>query len=88
MTAGPILLFAMLGAGVGALHFAAISRDVDLLADGGSVGAMIGLRLGRLLMTVAVLAISARQGWPALLAATFGFMVARQIVLRRLGTAR
>jgi len=89
MTASLIPLFAALGGGAGAVHFAAISRDADLLASGGSAWAMLGVRLGRLLLTFSIFTISARQGWPALLAAALGFVVARQIVvMHRLGTAR
>ena len=83
-----VILFAVLGASAGAVHFVAISRDADLLVHGGSALAASGGRMGRILLTVAVLAASARQGWPMLLASTAGFMVARQLVLRRLGTVR
>lgn len=85
---GPlIILFALAGAGAGALHFLAIARDVQVLTHGGSVLAALGLRLGRILLTVIVLAAAARQGWPVLLGAAAGFMAVRQVVLNRLGTA-
>jgi F1F0 ATPase subunit 2 len=80
-----VILFVLLGAGAGAVHFVAIARDVELLTHGGSALAASGWRLGRVLMTVAVLAAAAHQGWPVLLGATVGFMVARHIVLRRIG---
>ncbi len=80
-----ILLFVPLGAAAGAVHFAAISRDADLLVRGGSPLAALGLRLGRVLLTIVVLVAAARQGLPVLLGAAGGFMVARQIILRRLG---
>lgn len=86
MSVAIILLFALLGAGAGAAHFTAIARDADLLVRGGSPFVALGLRVGRLLLTIAVLAAAARHGWPVLLAATAGFMAMRQIVLRRFGT--
>lgn len=85
MTGPLLLLFALLGGAAGTVHFVAVSRDADLLVRGGPALAAAGLRVGRLLLTIAVLIAAARQGWPMLLAAAAGFMVARQIVLRRLG---
>jgi hypothetical protein len=82
-----IILFVLFGAGAGAAHFLAIAREAALLTHGGSALAAFALRLGRILLTVAVLVAAARQGWPVLLGATAGFMVARQFVLRRLATA-
>ncbi len=83
----PIILFVLIGACTGWAHFLAIARDAKLLAYGGSALVAFTLRLGRMLLTLAILVVAARQGWPVLLGATAGFMVARQLVLRRLGTA-
>ena len=80
-----LFLFALLGAGAGAVHFAALARDADLLVRGGSVLAAIGLRLGRAALTVAVLLLAALKGWPMLLAAFAGLMAARQMMIARLG---
>jgi hypothetical protein len=82
-----IMLFVVIGACAGAGHFLAIARDAEMLTQGGSVLAAFGLRLGRTVLTVAVLVAAARQGWPVLLGATVGFIVARQLVLRRLAMA-
>jgi hypothetical protein len=78
------LVFLMLGAVAGAMHFAMIAKDADLLVHGGPVLMAIGLKLARLLLTVTLLGVAALQGWPSLLAATIGVLVARQLVLRRL----
>lgn len=86
MIIGQILLFALLGGVAGAVHFVAVARDAQLLTHGGSSLAVAGLRLGRLLLTGLMFATAARQGWPLLLAAIGGLMVARQFVLRRLGS--
>jgi hypothetical protein len=83
----PILVLA-LGFAVGLAHFAAIAREADLVTHGGPASRAILLRLGRLAVTILVLVIASRQGWPALLAATTGFMGGRQIMLHRLGGAR
>jgi F1F0 ATPase subunit 2 len=83
-----IMLFVLIGAGAGAVHFVTIARDAELLTHGGSAPLVLASRLGRMLLTVAVLVVAARHGWPVLLGATAGFMVARQFVLHRLGTAR
>lgn len=85
MILGQILPFILLGGIAGAVHFVVIARDARLLTEGGSLLVASGLRLGRMLLTVVVLAIAAGQGWPMLLAATAGFMTARLVVLRRLG---
>ncbi|MBW4330227.1 ATP synthase subunit I [Stakelama sp. CBK3Z-3] len=81
------LLFLMLGGVAGYLHFLAIARDADLLVHGGSSAAIIGMRLGRLTSTLAVMVCAALQGWTALAAATIGFTLARFVVLKRRGAA-
>ncbi len=82
-----IMLFVLIGGGAGTVHFLAIARDAELLTHGGSPLAAFAWRLGRVLLTVAVLVAAVRQGWPVLLGATAGFMVARQFVLRWVATA-
>ncbi|MDR7256406.1 hypothetical protein J2X47_000567 [Sphingomonas sp. BE270] len=83
MTIFLAILFLMLGTVAGTVHFASIAKDADLLVHGGSVLVAIGLRLARLLLTAAVLTAGALHGWPTLLAATIGFLAARQFVIRR-----
>lgn len=82
------ILFLALGFAVGLGHFAAIAREADHLAHGGTALPAILLRLGRFAATILMLLIASRQGWPALLAAAVGFMGGRQIILRRFGRAR
>ncbi|PHP21600.1 ATP synthase subunit I [Sphingobium yanoikuyae] len=77
------ILFLMLGAMVGTVHFALIAKDADLLVHGGSALMAIALRIARMLLTAGVLISAALQGLPTLLAATIGFLMARQLVLRR-----
>lgn len=83
VSAVTIILFTGLGAGAGAVHFLAIGRDADLLVRGGRALAAVGLRAGRMLLTIGLLVVAARQGWPMLLGALLGFMAARHTVLRR-----
>ena len=85
MTVPLLPLFVLLGAVAGGIHFAALSRDADLLVHGGSSWAMLGLRLGRIVLTVIILLAATRAGWPMLIAAAIGFMAARQAVLARRG---
>lgn len=84
VTAFIAMLFLVLGAIAGAVHFTAIAKDADLLVHGGPVIRSIGLKLGRLLFTAAILVLAARHGWIDLLTATIGFMTARQLVIHRL----
>lgn len=81
------LLFLLLGAAGGTVHFTAIAGDAKLLVHGGSVGRSGALRLGRLLLTTTILILAARQNWLDLLAATAGFMAARQYLIGRLAPA-
>lgn len=83
MTALFAPFFLLLGAGAGAAHFAAIACDADLIVNGGSPLAALGLRLGRMLLAVAVLAAAALHGGPVLAAAAIGFMGARRAILGR-----
>ncbi|MDF0543925.1 ATP synthase subunit I [Sphingobium sp. H39-3-25] len=78
------ILFLMLGTVAGSVHFALIAKDADLLVHGGSALIAVGLRLARLLLTAGILIAAALHGWPTLLAATIGFLAARQLVVRRL----
>lgn len=85
-TALLLAAFLMLGAAVGAVHFRLLARDADLLVRGGSVGAALGVRLGRFALTIAALVLAARiGGWPALLATALGFALVRPVMVRRLG---
>jgi hypothetical protein len=81
------LQFLLLGAVGGTVHFTAIAEDAKLLLYGGSVASAFALRLGRLLLTTTILIVAARQNWVDLLAATIGFMAARQYLIARLGPA-
>lgn len=85
MTTVTAPLFLLLGAAGGTVHFTAIAGDAKLLVHGGSVASAVALRLGRLLFTTTILILAARQNWIDLLAATTGFMAARQHLIGLLG---
>lgn len=85
MMAVTILVFACLGTGAGAFHFLSLRKDAALLVAGGPVLAPLGWRLGRLAVTIGTLVWAATHGAAALLAAAGGFLLARHMVLRRLG---
>lgn len=81
-------LFLMLGLAVGYAHFLAIAKDAETIVTGRTTAWLAVLRIGRMLPTVAVLALAAWQGGWALLAAMLGFMAARQVMIARLGSPR
>jgi F1F0 ATPase subunit 2 len=80
-------MFALLGLALGILHFAALRRNADLFARG-AIGRAAALQLLRLAATVAAFALAARQGALSLLLAAAGFLLARHVVVRRLGAVR
>jgi hypothetical protein len=87
-TGGLIILFALIGAGAGALHFFLLRRNVDLLVAGGSplrAGAAI---LGRFALTVAIFLWAAMSHGAAVLWMLGGFVLARSAAVRlvRMGT--
>lgn len=84
---GLLLLFLILGAMAGTAHFMMIARDARLLVQGKGALSAIGLRLARFLLPTALLIVAARQGWPMLLAAAIGILIARQIVINLLREA-
>jgi F1F0 ATPase subunit 2 len=85
MMLAPLILFAALGLVAGTVHFMLLGRDADLLVHRGSPLSACGWRLGRIVITIAVLVWAARNGAAPLLAATSGFFLARHLVVRRLG---
>jgi hypothetical protein len=80
-----LILFAATGVAVGVAHFALLGRTVALWLGGGSAVAALALQLGRLTLTVAMLALAARAGWPELLACAAGVFLGRTLVLRQAG---
>lgn len=87
MMALTILVFGCLGSTAGAIHFLSLRKDAALLVSGGPVLTALGWRLGRLANTIGTLVWAATHGAAALLAAAGGFLLARHLVLRRLGQA-
>lgn len=86
-TLGPALQILIgLGAGIalGVVHFATLRRVARLYAEGGA-GVPLALQLARLLILGAVLFGLAKIGAPALLAGAIGLLLARHVVVRRLG---
>lgn len=81
-------LFLLLGLAAGCAHFQAIAKDAEAIVRGRASPWLALLRIGRMLVTVAVLALAAWQGGWALLTATLGFMAARQVMIVRLGSVR
>ncbi len=79
------LVFLALGAAAGAVHFAMIARDAELLIGGGSGSRVAWLRIGRLALSTGVLFLAALSGSVPLIAAMIGLMAARQWATSRFG---
>jgi len=77
-----ILLFAVLGFGAGAIHFAMLRRNVSLLVAGGSIAGTVAATLGRLAITVLIFVVIAMSHGLAVLWTLGGFMLARATVVR------
>jgi hypothetical protein len=87
MNPAAVILFALAGAATGAAQGLMLRRNVELWLGGGSSLAAFGLHLGRLALTVAVLAAAAFSGWPALLGCAGGRLAARAFVIRKAWSA-
>jgi hypothetical protein len=85
MTAALVIVFAAVGVAAGAVHFVLLDRSVALWLGGGSVRAALPLQLGRTALTLSILVLAARAGWPALLACAAGVFLGRMLVLRQAG---
>ncbi|MGC1303864.1 MAG: ATP synthase subunit I [Caulobacteraceae bacterium] len=77
------LLFLIAGFGAGWVHFALLRRSAELLVGGGSLGAGLGLHIGRLALTGATLAAAALFGWLPLLCCAAGVTIARLVTVHR-----
>jgi hypothetical protein len=87
-TGGLIILFALIGAGAGALHFFLLRRNVDLLVAGGSPLRAAAAILGRFALTVVIFLFAAMSHGVAVLWMLGGFVAARSAAVRlvRMGT--
>jgi F1F0 ATPase subunit 2 len=74
------------GAALGLAHFASLAWNTRLYVSGGAARAF-AVQLLRLAVLAAALAGLARLGAPPLLAGALGLLLARRLVLRRLGAA-
>jgi hypothetical protein len=80
--------FVGLGLVAGTLHFSLLRWNTIFYARAGSVGVGAALQLARLALLAVLLTMVARQGAPPLLLTALGVLIARPIVVRRLGTER
>ena len=85
--AGQIVIGLIVGLLVGAFHFASLWWNTRLFTTG-EAGKAIALQLGRIAVAVAVLTLLARLGLAALLCGALGLLVARPLLLWRLGDLR
>jgi F1F0 ATPase subunit 2 len=75
-------LMAVAGTALGLAYFACLRRTVDLFASGAGWARPVLLTLLRIAGAAGALALAARFGAPALLAAFLGFLLARAIALK------
>ena len=85
--AGQIVIGLIVGLLVGAFHFASLWWNTRLFTTG-EAGKAIALQLGRIAVAVAVMTLLARLGLAALLCGALGLLVARPLLLWRLGDLR
>lgn len=81
-----LALYPLAGIALGALYFILVHRTARLHAAAGPAGRIAALYAIRLILAVAVFWAIAQQGAMPLLLTLAGFIVARMIVLRRIGT--
>jgi hypothetical protein len=81
-TGATIALFFVLGWCAGAVHFALLRRNVDLIVAGGSPLGAVASALGRFLLTVLVFALAAIFYGFAVVWMLAGFVVARAAAVR------
>jgi F1F0 ATPase subunit 2 len=86
--AGQIIIGLITGLLIGGFHFSSLSWNTRLFATG-AAGKAVAFQLGRIAVAVAVLILLARLlGLAALLCGALGFLVARPLLLWRLGALR
>lgn len=79
---------AFAGFAFGGAYFVALRRTVSLFATGGGWLQLSALTLGRLLATAIFFTFAARLGAVLLLAAFLGFLLARTVAVRFLGSGQ
>ncbi len=79
---GQAVAMAIAGVAFGLTYFATLRRSVAALAGGGGWVRPLALTLARLGAAVVFLALAAKLGAAALIAAFLGFLLARTIALR------
>ncbi len=81
-TGATIALFFALGWGAGAMHFALLRRNIDVIVAGRSALAAVAATLGRFALTVAIFALVAIFYGPAVVWMLAGFVGARFAAVR------
>lgn len=79
-----ILIGLVAGGALGVVHFASLRWVADRYAEGGAVGALV-VQLARFAVLIAALFGLAKVGAAALLSGALGLLIARFLVVRRLG---
>lgn len=82
--AAPMLGF-VAGLVLGAIHFASLRLNTDLFVEGGRAWLAALLLVGRFALLLVVLAALALLGALPLLCAALGLLVARSLIIKRMG---
>lgn len=86
MQAFRYLLIFMLGTALGTVYFAGLWYTVQRLPDAGApLTSLLWSYLLRVSMAVAGFGLAMQGGWEELIAALAGFILTREILVRRLG---
>lgn len=75
----------ILGALAGTVHFGSLWWNARLFAAPGSMAKAFVIQIGRFAVLVAVFALLSRLGALPLLSGALGLLIARQVVMKRLG---
>ncbi len=75
----------LLGALAGTVHFGSLWWNARLFAQPGSMARAFAVQLGRFALLVAAFALLSLMGALPLLSGALGLLVARQIVMKRVG---
>lgn len=81
-------VFLMAGAALGTVYFVLLLRTVRAYAGRATAGRIIAVSVARFAAAGAAFWVIAQQGAAPLLLALLGFLIARIVVQRRIGTVR
>ncbi len=73
------------GFALGVVYFLALWRSARLFGEGGSAISVLSLAIGRIALLAGALTLASLEGAPRLLAMALGALIARAVVVRKIG---